>query len=262
MVVIKIAVVLLVIFAGAAFVDSSNWSPFLPYGFWGFSFFGAAGFGNTAEDGSPVGVLAGASLVFFAYVGFDAVSCQAEEAKRPERDLPVGILLSLGVSTLLYVLVALVLTGMVPYNEISDGAPLSDAFGRHGWVWCEVIIAIGAIVGMTSVLIVNILAQPRILMAMSRDGLLPEFFAAVHPRTGTPYKGTIVTGAFVAFVSAFFPLSILVELVSIGTLSAFFVVCVAVLVLRRTAPDMPRKFRTPFVPFVPLMGAFLCLMLV
>jgi amino acid transporter len=228
----------------------------------GISFFGFTGVGQTTAEGNPAGVLAGSAIVFFAYIGFDSVSCQAEETERPERDLPIGILLSLGVSTLLYVLTALVLTGMVPYDQINVDAPLSDAFGQRGWVWCEAVIAVGAVVGMISVLTMNLMGQPRILMAMARDGLLPPFFAHVHPKYGTPIKSTVLTGVLVAGVASVIPLSILVELVSIGTLLAFTVVCVSVLVLHYKSPHLPRKFRTPGMPFVPAIGAFICFMLV
>lgn len=262
MVILKLLIVVFVIFVGLAYVKSENFTPFLPYGFGGLSFFGFTVAGQTGPDGSPAGVVAGAALVYFSYIGFDAVVCNSEETKKPQRDLPIAIILSLAVSTVLYVAVSLVLTGMVPYNRISKDAPLSAAFGEHGLRWAEVIIAIGAVVGITSVLLVTMMSQPRIFMAMARDGLLPKrFFAEIHPVFHTPWKSTILTGVFVALISALIPLSVLVELVSIGTLMAFAVVCIAVIVLRKTRPDIPRPFQCPWVPWLPGAGAFLCVML-
>jgi amino acid transporter len=194
--------------------------------------------------------------------GFDSVTCQAEETKNPQRDLPIGIIGSLAISTVLYVAVSLVLVGMVPYTLINIDAPLSDAFGHHGLRWAEFIIALGAIVGITSVLLVTLMGQSRILMAMARDGLLPEsFFGAIHPKYATPYKSTILTGVIVAVISSLIPLSVLVELVSIGTLLAFTIVCLSIIILRRTAPNVPRPFLCPWVPVVPGLGAFVCIML-
>ena len=213
-------------------------------------------------NGDASGVIAGASIVFFAYIGFDAVSCQAEECKRPQVDLPVGIIGSLGISTLLYVAVSLVLVGMVPYSTIDPAVGVSAAFGANGLVWAEYIIDLGALVGMTSVLLVTMMGQPRVMLAMARDGLLPiSFFGAIHEQHGTPYKSTVLTGVGVALLSSLIPLSVLVELVSIGTLLAFFIVCISVIILRRTAPDLPRPFRCPYAPYVPALGALLCLML-
>ena len=232
------------------------------YGFAGISFFGNVVAGQVNGNGDPSGVLAGASIVFFSYIGFDAVSCQAEECKRPQVDLPVGIILSLAISTVLYVAVSLVLVGMVPYYLIDENVGVSAAFGAHGLVWAEYIIDLGALIGMTSVLLVTSMGQPRVMLAMARDGLLPmSFFGAIHPVYGTPYKSTVLTGVFVSLLSSLVPLSILVELVSIGTLLAFLIVCVSILVLRHTNPAIHRPFRCPWVPVVPLLGAFLCLML-
>ena len=195
------------------------------------------------------------------YIGFDAVSCQVEEARRPERDVPIALILSLAISTLLYVGVSLVLTGMVPYHLIDVHAPLSTAFTNRGHQWAGVLIAIGAVVGMTSVLLVTIMAQPRIFLAMSRDGLLPKMFSDIHPRFQTPWKGTAITGTCVGLISSLIPLDILVEFVSIGTLLAFTFVCVAVMVLRYTAPQLHRPFRCPWVPIIPIGGALCCLLL-
>jgi len=262
MVILKVTIVLFVIFAGIAYMDAANFSPFMPFGFFGISFFGWTAVGQTGPDGGPVGVFAGAAIVFFAYIGFDTVTCQAEETRNPQRDLPIGIIGSLAISTVLYVAVSLVLVGMVPYHLINIDAPLSQAFGQHGMHWAEFIIAIGAVVGITSVLLVTLMGQPRILMAMARDGLLPEkFFSAVHPVYGTPHKSTMLTGGIVALLASLIPLSVLVELVSIGTLLAFCIVSIAVLVLRRSAPDVHRPFRCPGVPYVPVAGALVCALL-
>ena len=201
------------------------------------------------------GVMQGASYVFFAYIGFDSVSTHAEEARNPQRDVPIGIITSLALCTVLYILVAAVLTGMVPYTEINIDAPVAGAFASRGLPVAVFFISLGAVVGITSVLLVLLLSQARVLLAMARDGLIPrEFFAAVHPRFRTPHKGTILTGVLVAIVAALFPLRILAELVNIGTLMAFVIVCAAVWVMRRTNPQLPRPFRTPLVPYVPIAG--------
>jgi len=235
MVILKVLVVLFVIAVGSAYVEPANWDPFLPFGI--------------------PGVFQGAAYIFFAYIGFDSVSTHAEEAKNPQRDVPIGIIVSLTLCTLLYVLVALVLTGMVPYDQIDVDAPVARAFGARGLHAAEFLIALGAVVGITSVLLVMLLSQARVLMAMARDGLIPRsFFAAVHPRFRTPHKATILTGLIVAVVAALLPLKILADLVNIGTLMAFVIVCAAVLVMRRTNPELPRPFRTPLVPWVPLAG--------
>jgi basic amino acid/polyamine antiporter, APA family len=235
MVLLKLAVVAFVIVVGARYVKVENWQPFLPYG--------------------VSGVLTGAAYIFFAYVGFDSVSTHAEEAKNPQRDVPIGIIVSLTLCTILYILVAGVLTGMVPYKEINIDAPVAHAFARYGLDGAVFFISLGAIVGITSVLLVLMLSQARVLLAMARDGLIPrDFFSAVHPRFRTPHKATILTGVLVALVAALFPLKILADLVNIGTLMAFVIVCAAVLVMRRTHPDLPRPFRTPLVPLVPILG--------
>lgn len=262
MVVIKLAVVLLVIGLGIAFVDPRNWEPFAPYGWAGVSLFGHTVWGAEAAGGQPVGMLAGAGLIFFAYIGFDSVSTHAEEARNPQRDVPIGIIASLLICTVLYVAVAAVLTGMVPYDQIDVEAPVAAAFAARGLTWAQFVISLGAVAGITSVLLVLMLSQPRVLLAMARDGLLPEsFFGAVHERFRTPWKSTILTGCVVALGAALIPLRILAELVNIGTLLAFVMVCLAVLIMRRTHPDAPRPFRCPFVPVVPLLGVALCLLL-
>ncbi|GIW86061.1 MAG: amino acid permease [Isosphaeraceae bacterium] len=264
MVLVKLSAVLFVIGVGAFYIDPANWSNFAPYGWLGLSFFGHTppGFGQVDAGGKPLGMLAGASIIFFSYIGFDSVSTQAEEAKNPQRDVPIGIVGSLLICTVLYIMVAAVLTGMVPYNQISVDAPVADAFAQKKLFIAEKIITIGALTGITSVLLVTMLAQPRVLLAMSRDGLLPSgFFAAVHPVFRTPWKSTILTGVVVAMLSGVLPLRILSELVNIGTLFAFVVVCAAVLVMRKTYPDAHRPFRVPWMPFTPIAGMVVCLTL-
>ncbi len=235
MVVLKLAVVLFVIGAGIPYVNTDNWSPFMPFGF--------------------TGVASGAAYVFFAYIGFDSVSTHAEEARNPQRDVPIGIITSLLLCTLLYIAVSGVLTGMVPYAEINIDAPIAAAFTRYGLKSAVLFISFGAVAGITSVLLVLMLSQPRVFFAMARDGLLPyEFFGTVHPRFRTPHKATILTGFFVALVAALFPIHALAEMVNIGTLFAFVVVCGAVWIMRYTNPDQHRPFRCPLVPVVPLLG--------
>jgi APA family basic amino acid/polyamine antiporter len=261
-VMVKVAIVLFVIAVGAFYVKPENWTPFAPFGLTGVSFFGKTLFGQTGPAGEPVGMLAGAAIVFFAYIGFDSVSTHAEEAKNPSRDVPIGIIVSLVLCTVLYIAVAAVLTGMVRYSDINIDAPVSDAFRQAGLPWAELLISIGAVAGITSVLLVMMLSQPRIFLAMARDGLLPVgFFGAVHPRFRTPWKSTILTGLSVATMAAFLPLRILAELVNIGTLLAFVIVCAAVLIMRRTHPEVHRPFRAPFGPIVPILGIACCLVL-
>ncbi|MFA6029085.1 MAG: amino acid permease [Elusimicrobiota bacterium] len=262
MVVVKVAIVLFVIAVGAFYVDPRNWHPFSPFGFTGVSFFGHTLLGQTGTGGEPLGMLAGASMIFFAYIGFDSVSTHSEEAVNPQRDVPIGIIASLIVCTVLYIAVSAVLTGMVPYDKINIDAPVSDAFAQVGLPWAQFIIALGAIAGITSVLLVLMLSQPRVFLAMARDGMVPaSIFGAVHPVYRTPWKSTILTGCVVALLSALVPLRILAELVNIGTLLAFVIVCAAVLIMRRTHPNAPRPFRCPFVPLVPLLGIAVCLLL-
>ncbi|MDE2038528.1 MAG: amino acid permease [Elusimicrobia bacterium] len=258
----KVAIVLFVIVVGAFYVKPSNWVPFAPFGYTGVSFFGKTLLGRTGAGGQPLGVLAGAAMIFFAYIGFDSISTHAEEAVNPQKDVPIGIITSLLVCTALYIAVSAVLTGMVPYNHINIDAPVSDAFRQVGLPWAQSLIALGAIAGITSVLLVMMLSQPRIFLAMARDGLLPEsFFGAVHKKFRTPYKSTILTAAVVATMSALVPLRILAELVNIGTLLAFLIVCAAVLIMRKINPDAPRPFRCPWVPVVPIAGVATCLLL-
>ncbi len=262
MVILKLVIVLFVIVVGAFYVNPANWHPFAPFGLTGISFFGKTLFGQTGLGGEPLGMLAGAAIIFFAYIGFDSVSTHAEEARNPKRDVPIGIITSLVLCTILYILVSGILTGMVPYNKLNIDAPVSDAFKQVGLPWAQFIISLGAVAGITSVLLVMMLSQPRIFLAMARDGLLPtSFFGAIHEKFRTPWKSTILTGLFVATLAAFLPLRILADLVNIGTLLAFVIVCAAVLIMRKTNPDAERPFRAPFVPFVPIFGIGFCLLL-
>jgi basic amino acid/polyamine antiporter, APA family len=262
LVAVKVTAVLFVIVAGAFYVKPANWHPFAPFGFAGLNLFGHTLGGRANAAGQPVGMLAGAALAFFAYIGFDSVSTQTEEAKRPQRDVPLAILGSLLICTALYIGVVAVLTGMVPYAELDINAPVADAFRRVGLRWAQFVVALAGIAGITSVLLVTMLGQTRVLLAIARDGLLPpRFFAAVHSRFRTPWKSTLATGAFVALLASFLPISLLLLLVNMGTLLAFVMVCGAVLVLRRTHPGAVRPFRVPLVPLVPLLGIASCLML-
>jgi basic amino acid/polyamine antiporter, APA family len=261
MVVVKLLVVFFVIAVGAFYVKRANWTPYAPYGYGGMSFFGIPIWGQN-HNGQLAGMLAGAATIFFAYIGFDAVSTQSEEARNPQRDVPIGIICSLIVCTLLYIAVATVLTGMVRYDKINRDAPVSDAFAQVGLPWAQFLIAVGALTGITSVLLVMTLSQPRVLLAMARDGLLPPaFFAAIHPRFKTPWKSTILTGIFVATLGGLLPLNVLAELVNIGTLLAFTIVCAAVLIMRKTHPDAERPFKVPFMPVTPILGIVTCLIL-
>jgi basic amino acid/polyamine antiporter, APA family len=262
MVGIKIVIVLFVIAVGSFFVNPANWHPFAPFGYGGISFFGHTLFGQTSADGTALGMLAGAATIFFAYIGFDSVSTHAEEARVPQRDVPIGIISSLIISTVLYIAVSVVLTGMVPSDKIDINAPVSNAFAQVGLPWAQFIISIGAVAGITSVLLVMMLSQPRVLLAMARDGLVPTgFFGDIHERFRTPWKSTILTGVFVAVMAALLPLRVLAELVNIGTLLAFVIVCTAVLIMRVTHPEAERPFKTPFFPLVPILGILTCLVL-
>ncbi len=258
MVAIKVSVVLFVIVAGFSYINVANWTEnFAPYGYGGITFFGTPLFGGTDK-----GMMAGAAGVIFAYLGFDAVSTQAEEAKNPKRDLPIGIIGSLVICTVLYIAVSAVLTGMVNYKEIDINAPVASAFEKVGFTSAQFIVTVGALAGITSVLLVMMMGQPRIFLAMARDGLLPYgFFGAVHSKFQTPYKSTILTGVIVAAAASLLPLSILADLTNIGTLFAFALVCTSVLILRYTDPDRVRPFRCPFSPVFPSLGIILCVLL-
>src|SRR5947208_12919328 len=238
-VVIKVSVVLFVIALGFRYVNPSNWGSdwhsFAPLGF--------------------SGIGAGAAYIFFAYIGFDAVSTTAQEARNPQRDLPIGIITSLLVCTALYIMVACVLTGMVPWREINIEAPIARAFLDRGLTTASHVITVGALAGLTSVMLVMLLGQTRVLYSMANDGLLPKkFFADIHPKFRTPWKNTILVGLLAALVGSVTPIDDIGKMVNIGTLLAFVIVCIAIMVLRRTNPAQPRPFRTPLVPLVPILG--------
>ena len=251
---VKVAIVLLVIGFGFFYVDAANWSPFIPA-----QLTDASGQLLDGKFGWS-GIFAGAGVIFFAYIGFDAVSTAAQEAKNPQRDLPIGILASLAICTVLYILMALVMTGMVPYPQLDVAEPVYVALDAAGpsLAWLKYLTTVGAIAGLASVVLVMLMGQPRIFYAMSRDGLLPEIFGRVHPKYRTPWLATIITGLFAAFFAGLFPIGILGHLVSIGTLFAFMIVCAGILVLRYKRPELVRPFRTPFVPFVPIGGLVVC----
>ena len=242
---IKVTVVILFILLGMNYINWDNWHPFIPareagkFGLWG--------------------VVSASGVIFFAYIGFDAISTASQEARNPQRDMPIGILASLVVCTVLYVIVALVLTGMVSYKELDVAAPVALALDKYPPLhWLGLPVKLGAIAGMTSVMLVMTLAQARIFFAMARDGLLPEWFSRVHPKYKTPSTGTAVTGILAAIIGGLFPVKILGELVSIGTLMAFVTVCIGVLVLRQTRPDLPRPFRAPLPWVTCILGAAIC----
>ncbi len=245
---VKVAIVLAVIGFGIRYVNADNWTPFIPDNTGTFGQFGWSG------------ILRGAAVIFFAYIGFDAVSTAAQEAKNPQKDLPIGILGSLVVCTILYILMAAVMTGIAHYSELNVPHPVYVAIEKAGPAlrWLGFLVNIGAIAGLASVVLVMLMGQPRIFFSMSRDGLLPPVFSRVHPRFRTPYVSTIITGCVAALIAGLFPIGLLGELVSIGTLFAFVIVCAGILVLRYTQPDLPRPFRTPFVPVVPILGIAIC----
>jgi APA family basic amino acid/polyamine antiporter len=249
MVIIKVSVIVLFISIGFAFIQAGNWHPFIPK--------------NTGEWGhfGWSGILRAAGVIFFAYIGFDAVSTAAQEAKNPQKHMPIGILGSLSISTVLYILMAIVLTGIVSYTNLNVADPVAvgvDSMGPQMF-WLRPIIKIAAIAGLSSVILVMLMGQPRIFYAMSKDGLLPPLFSKVHPRFKTPYISTLITGSVAVVLAGILPIDILGELVSIGTLLAFVIVCFSVIILRKTRPDIKRPFKTPFVPLIPILGALICL---
>jgi APA family basic amino acid/polyamine antiporter len=237
-VILKVAVIVFFILLAVWHVKPGNWHPFMPFGF--------------------KGVMTAAAIVFLAYVGFDAVSTAAEEAINPQRDMPIGIMGSLAVATLLYMAVAAIMTGIVPYRELGVADPVALVLNHLDLRWASIVVSVGAIAGITSVLLVLLLGQPRILFAMSRDGLLPERLSHVHSRFKTPHVTTILTGAIVAVGAAILPITVVAELCSIGTLFAFLIVCAGVIVLRYSRPDIARPFRVPVFPLLPALGIVLC----
>jgi len=241
MVVIKLAVIVLFIFAGSTHIQTENWANFAPFGF--------------------SGILTGAGVIFFAYIGFDAVSTAAQEAINPEKDVPTGIIASLVICTALYILVAGVLTGIISYTQLNVAAPIALAADHIGMAWLSPIIKLGAIAGLTSVMLVLLMGQSRIFYSMSKDQLLPPLFAKVHPTFQTPHLSTLLVGIVVALLAGFMPIEKLGELVSIGTLFAFVLVCGGVWILRINHPELPRHFKCPAVPYVPLAGILVCLAL-
>jgi APA family basic amino acid/polyamine antiporter len=248
MVVVKIAIILLFIAIGIKFVDTALWKPYLPTSTGDFGHFGMSG------------VVQGAAIIFFAYIGFDQAATTAQEARNPQRDLPIGILAALVISTTLYVVMAAVMTGMVSYTQLDVSAPVAVALDAHPELkWLGLPVKLGGIIGMTSVILMSLLGQPRIFMAMSRDGLLPPSMQAVHPKYRTPHIATIVTGVIAAAFAGVFPLDVLGELISIGILLAFTAVCAGVLVLRRTQPETPRPFRVPAAALTCTLGVVVCL---
>jgi APA family basic amino acid/polyamine antiporter len=250
MVVTKVSVIILFVGIGIMFIKQANWHPLIPK--------------NTGEWGhfGWSGILRAAGVIFFAYIGFDAVSTAAQEAKNPQRDMPVGILGSLGISTILYILMAIVLTGIVSYTQLNVADPVAVGVNAMGdkMFWLRPIIKIAAIAGLSSVVLVMMMGQPRIFFTMANDGLLPPVFSKVHPKYKTPYISTALTGLVAIILAGILPISILGELVSIGTLLAFVIVCLSIIVLRKKSPELKRPFKTPWVPFVPLLGAGTCLL--
>lgn len=247
MVFIKILTIVVFLAVGVFHINPENWTPFMPFGWFSMS-----------ETGGPIGILAGASIVFFAYIGFDAISTAVEEAREPSKDVPKGILASLIFCTVIYILVSGVLTGIVHYTELNVSFPVSFALERVGVTWASALVATGIITGLTTVLLVLYYALTRIIFAVCRDGLLPPFFGEINPRTGTPVRSTVICGVIMALMAGFMPLGTLAELVNIGTLAAFIMVCGGVIVLRFTRPDMPRPFKTPGGIILPALGIVSC----
>jgi len=251
MVMIKVTVILIFIFSLIGQIDPANYTPFIPPN------------EGPREKFGITGVLTGATVVFFAYIGFDAVSTTAQEARNPQRDLPIGIIGSLLVCTILYMATAAVAVGVMNYKDLGGAHPLSDIAQKVGWRWLSIIIGFGAVAGLSSVMLISLLGQPRIFYSMAEDGLLPAWIKKIHPRFKTPYITTILAGLLCALLGGFLPIDVLAELTSIGTLSAFIIVNIGVIVLRYKQPDAPRKFKVPLGPFViPVLGMALCLLLV
>lgn len=247
MVFVKLLAIVIFLSVGLFHINPDNWSPFVPFGWFSHN-----------ELGKPIGILAGASVVFFAYVGFDAVSTATEEANRPQRDIPFGILASLVFCTFIYIIVSGTLTGMVSYKELNVSSPVAFGLERIGINWASALVATGVIAGLTTVMLVLYYALTRILTAMARDGLLSSLFSNVHPKTQTPVKNTVICGLIMAVMAGFIPLNALAELVNIGTLAAFVLVCVGVIVLRKTHPDLKRPFTMPGGLVLPVLGIISC----
>lgn len=247
MVFVKLITITVFIAVAVFNVHPENWQPFMPFGWF-----------ETQADGRTTGVLAGASLVFFAYVGFDAVSTATEEANNPQRDLPMGIVASLLFCTLIYIIVSGLLTGVVNYTQLNVSSPVAHALSLIGVTWASALVSTGVIAGLSTVMLVLYYALTRIIFAMSRDGLLTHYFDHVHPKTQTPVRVIVLTGIIMALIAGFIPLNELAELVNIGTLAAFVLVCFGVIVLRLTKPDMPRPFRSPFNLLCPILGVLSC----
>ena len=246
MVVLKTGLILLVIAVGWKYVDPANWHPFIPAN---------EGPGKYGMEG----VLRGAAMVFFAYIGFEAVSVAAQESHRPQRDLPIGMILSLLICTVLYIAMAAVMTGLVPFTQLGTNEPVVTAVAAHPQLnWLRVVVEVGALIGLSSVVLVMIIGQPRIFMIMAKDGLLPPVFTKIHPEYRTPHINTVITGIGIAVLAAVFPLDVLGELTSMGTLIAFAAVCAGVLILRRTQPDLPRPFRIPAAWLICIAGILSC----
>ena len=246
-VLIKLSTIAIFLLLAFGHVHSENWQPFMPYGWF-----------STLENGKTVGVLAGASLVFFAYFGFDAVSTAAEEAKNPQRDLPIGLLVSLTFCTIIYIIVSAVLTGIVPYTELNVPSPVAFALTKLGYTWASTLVATGVIAGLITVLLVLLYGLTRILFAMSRDGLISPIFSEVNPDRQTPTKVILMCGVVVSLVAGFIPLGELAETVNIGTLASFVMVCVGVIVLRKRQPNLKRPFKNPWNPLIPVLGILSC----
>lgn len=250
MVFVKLITITVFIAVAAFNVNPDNWSPFMPFGWYGES-----------ADGKPIGIMAGAAMVFFAYVGFDAVSTAAEEAKDPQKTVPIGIIGSLVFCTVIYIIVSGLLTGIVPYTELNVSSPVAHALQLIGYNWASALISTGVIAGLTTVMLVLFYALTRVIFAMSRDGLLSPFFSVVNTKTKTPVRVIVMCGVLMSILAGLIPLGELAELVNIGTLAAFALVCFGVIALRYAKPDLPRPFRSPFSPLFPALGVILCVAL-
>ena len=245
-VIIKVAVVILFICLGFFFINRANYTPYIPP--------------NTGEFGQFgwSGIMRAAGVIFFAYIGFDAVSTAAQEAKHPQRDMPIGIIGSLIICTVLYVLFSIVLTGVVSYKDLGGAAPVALAIDRTPYDWLKPLVKLAIICGFTSVILVMLMGQSRVFFSMSRDGLLPRIFSDVHPKWKTPWRSNLLFMLFVSLFSAFAPISVVGHMTSIGTLLAFVIVCAGIMIMRRTQPNLPRPFKTPLVPLVPILGILVC----